>query len=216
MKSRQRAGFSAIDLVVVIGIIGFLFSVMLPAVQNAEEASKRMKSANNMKVLALAAHGYHDTNRCFVPGVDANGFSAVAYLLPYIEQGPLYERMKFKIPISDPANAAARQTAIKLLIDPSDVAELAATPGYAPTNYLFCAGSKPSLENNNGIFYRDSKVGIREIRDGTSNTLLIGATLRGDNGKKAVDVQRQHVVLKGEKALQNLNDEAGVKDFQNN
>ena len=150
MKPYHRTGFTATNLLVVIAIIGFLIGLLLPAIQKVREAANRTTSINNLKQLALAAHSYHDTNGCFAPGVDANGFSTVAYFLPYIEQNLLFKKIDFKKGVTDAANAAARQAPIKLLIDPSDGAEVVVVGGYAPTNYLFSAGSQPGLEAMTG------------------------------------------------------------------
>src|SRR6202042_2538474 len=86
---------------------------------------------------------------------------------------------------------------------------------FGATNYLWCAGSKPSLADNNGIFYQNSKVKLTDITDGTSNTMMAGETLKGDGGVKATTVKRQHVLLKKED-LKDIKDDAGVKDWENN
>src|SRR5262249_29010847 len=85
----------------------------------------------------------------------------------------------------------------------------------APTNYLFSAGTKFSLDKNNGVFFKDSALKITNITDGTSNTIMIGETLIGDGGKEAKTVQRQHVKL-DVMALNTLNDDSGVKEFAGN
>src|SRR5262249_49795632 len=85
----------------------------------------------------------------------------------------------------------------------------------AGTNYLFSAGTKPSLKDNNGLFFQGSKIKLQDVTDGTSNTIMIGETLRGDGGAKAVDVRRQHVQLMAD-ALKDLTDDSGAEDFKNN
>lgn len=104
----QRA-FTLVELLVVIAIIGILIGLLLPAVQSAREAARRMQCVNNVKQLALAAQNYHDSNRAFPmptgyrggstrcppPG----GFSVHALLLPFVEQTPLYDSISFWIHI---------------------------------------------------------------------------------------------------------------------
>src|SRR5262249_41265320 len=156
-----------------------------------------------------ACHNYLSTYNTFPPGVDGNNFSAAAYLLPYLEQDMLFKTIDFKKPMSDKDNADARKTVIKVFLNPQDPRENGVEADGA-TNYLLCAGAKHALEDSDGVFYLDSKTKITDIADGTSNTLLTGETLKGDGGKKAVTVQRQHVFLKDKTAVKNLNDDSGV------
>jgi prepilin-type N-terminal cleavage/methylation domain-containing protein/prepilin-type processing-associated H-X9-DG protein len=95
MKSRRgvHRGFTLIELLVVIAIIAVLIGLLLPAVQKVREAAKRIECTNNMKQLGIAIHAYHDTHR-YLPVEGTNqGLSLYTLLLPYVEQGPLYDKI---------------------------------------------------------------------------------------------------------------------------
>jgi prepilin-type processing-associated H-X9-DG protein len=196
----------------VIAIIAILIGLLLPAVQKVREAAARMQSANNLKQIGLAAFNYYDANKAFPPGCDSQNFSAAVHLLPYLEQDNVFKMIDLKKSVDDEANANARKIVIKTFLAPMDPVTMV-KGDYGPTNYLFNAGSKPDLTDNDGIFYRDSKITVADITDGTSNTLFTGETLKGDGGKKAVDVRRQYVLLKAG-ALKEIKDDAGVEDFK--
>src|SRR5262249_25176334 len=77
------------------------------------------------------------------------------------------------------------------------------------------AGSKPDLKDNDGVCYLDSRVTLAMITNGSgaSNTVLAGETLKGDGGRKALDVRRQHVAYKAD-APKQLKEGAGVEDWK--
>jgi prepilin-type processing-associated H-X9-DG protein len=210
MRRDRRSGFTLFQLLVVLAVLAILLALLLPAVQKVREAAARTQSQNNLKQIGIACHNYHDVYGTFPPGVDDKHFSAAARLLPYIEQDNLYKTIDFKKPADDKANADARQAIIKTFLSPLDPV-LSVSANAAPTNYLFNAGSKYPLKDNDGLFYFDSKVKFADILDGTSNTLLTGETLKGTAGGRRT-VQRQHVLL-GAAALAGLTEESGVKDF---
>jgi prepilin-type processing-associated H-X9-DG protein len=202
------------ELLVILALLGLLFALLLPAVAKVRQAANRAKSSNNLKQIGLACHNYHDTNNALPSGDDDNHFSASAYLLPYIEQAALFQQINFKKPVTDKANDAVRKTAVAVFLSPDDPQERV-KDDLGATNYVFNAGSKPSLTDNDGIFFHNSKITFPAVTDGLSNTLMTGETLKGDGGTKAVDMRRQHVQLK-EDALKDLNDDSGVKDFADN
>src|SRR5215475_1598603 len=96
----RRCAFTLVELLVVIAIIGILVALLLPAIQAAREAARRSQCVNNLKQLGIAIHNYHDTAGCIPMGAFdmKNGWqqwSALACLLPYIEQSPLYNALNF-------------------------------------------------------------------------------------------------------------------------
>ena len=100
-RRHRRVAFTLIELLVVIAIIGILIGLLLPAVQAAREASRRMRCANNLRQLGLAMHNYHATLNCFPPGFMAvnhmgqvsGGWAWGVFLMPFIEQCPLQDRL---------------------------------------------------------------------------------------------------------------------------
>lgn len=172
-SSRSAKGFSLVELLVVIAIIGILVSLLLPAVQAAREAARRMQCMNNLKQLGLAMHNYAATIGSFPPGrvvnlsptddltASANGnattgngecFSAYAFLLPQLEQTAIYDQINFD---SGPDTAANNFMSIQqppVFLCPSDsgVRSLAQGVGFAGvTNYVLSTGSTKSVSTKN-------------------------------------------------------------------
>ncbi|MFM7151150.1 MAG: DUF1559 domain-containing protein [Gemmataceae bacterium] len=212
MKTR-RSGFSVFELMVVIAIIAILIALLLPAIQKARQAATRVQSANNLKIIGLAMHNYYSAYNKLPPGVDGNNLSGLCYLLPFIEQDNLYRMMDFKKGLTDDANAKVRIMRVREFINSNDPAPVMGVGiEFGPTNYMLSAGSKTSLEDNDGVFYQSSAIRFNQITDGTSNTAMAVETLRGDGQKTATSPARQHVLLKKED-LKELKETSGVEDF---
>lgn len=99
-EHKKRSGFTLVELLVVIAIIGVLIALLLPAVQAAREAARRMQCTNHLKQLALATHNYHDTYNSLPTSCTllynnggAHGWSYASQLLPFIEQSALFENI---------------------------------------------------------------------------------------------------------------------------
>jgi prepilin-type N-terminal cleavage/methylation domain-containing protein/prepilin-type processing-associated H-X9-DG protein len=101
LKRRWFRAFTLVELLVVIAIIGILVALLLPAVQAAREAARRMSCSNNLKQLGLALHNYHDVNKTFPYGSNELGGGSkgcnVFKLAPYIEQTALWNQIDFSL-----------------------------------------------------------------------------------------------------------------------
>ena len=204
MLRQKRSAFTLVQLLIVIAILAILIGLLLPAVQKVREAAARAQSLNNLKQIGLGLQNYAATyNGALPPGVDDKHFSAMCRFLPYLEQQNAYNLINFKKSIDDDANAQARGLIFKVFLSPSDGVERP-NPKWGATNYLL----------NESVFYLNSKEKFpASITDGTSNTIAIGETLKGDGKNKAVDVRRQYVLLKKED-LKKTGAETGVKYFK--
>jgi prepilin-type processing-associated H-X9-DG protein len=187
-----------IELLVVIGIIGLLIGLLLPAIQAARESARRTSCTNNLKQIGLALQSYHDSHQALPPGYISNfdnsgndlgpGWGWAAMLLPFIEEGNLHQSIQFGLPIESPANAAARLTLVTSYLCPSDSPEpkwtatkydLSGTPtaticDVASANYIGVFGTSEPGVNGDGVFFRDAKLAFRHISDGTSVTIIVG------------------------------------------
>jgi prepilin-type N-terminal cleavage/methylation domain-containing protein/prepilin-type processing-associated H-X9-DG protein len=188
----QRRGFTLIELLVVIAIIAVLIGLLVPAVQRVREAAARTQCRNHLKQIGLALHGYHDRLNKFPPGyvsgVDATGADTgpgwgwAAHLLDDVEQDNLRRQISFSLDIAHSANALPRVQAVAVFLCPSDEVVGTFTPpaaaiAVAHGNYVGLFGSNEIEDNpgaGNGVFFRNSKIRIADLTDGTSNTLLVG------------------------------------------
>jgi prepilin-type N-terminal cleavage/methylation domain-containing protein len=128
MRSRcERAGFTLVELLVVIAIIGVLISLVLPAVQSAREAARRLGCQNNLHQIGVALHNYHSAYRQLPSGWIADdqdhhepGWGWAAAILPQMDQGAIYESIDFNTPIEESKHEGVRLAIITAYTCPSD------------------------------------------------------------------------------------------------
>lgn len=197
--ARRHRGFTLIELLVVIAIIAVLIALLLPAVQQAREAARRTQCKNNLKNLGLALHNYHDTARVFPYAWGSNEELWSAMILPYMDQANLYNTLAWVYPGGGNANnIQACETELVLFRCPSMAqpmhADYNGITARVPVSYRCVADSlaasddastRPAPYNTaaygsleqyplNGLMYGCSSNGIRDVIDGTSNTLMLG------------------------------------------
>ncbi len=196
--ANQRLGFTLIELLVVIAIIGILVGLLLPAVQKVRDAAARTQCQNNLKQIGLANLNFHDAQLRFPTGyvtaVGPNGddlgpgWGWNAYLLPYLEQQALFAKIDFSVPIEAAIYSSVRPVVIKNLLCPVEmppqifpVGARSATgvltstiANLAPSSYTGNFGVTEPGVDGEGIFFRNSNLSVKDITDGTSQTLLAG------------------------------------------
>lgn len=159
-----RQALTLIELLVCLAILAVLVAFLLP-VTRSREASRRSQCRNNLKQIGLALHNYHDTYGSFPPAytVDSYGnrlHSWRTLILPYMDQGPLYNQLDLSKPWDDPANAEVFKGPVSCYSCPSSAAAA------DHTSYL-------AILAPNGCFRGSRSTTITEIHDGTSQTLLV-------------------------------------------
>jgi prepilin-type N-terminal cleavage/methylation domain-containing protein len=202
----RRRGFTLVELLVVIAIIGILVALLLPAVQSAREAARRMQCSNKLKQLGVALHNYHDTYKAFPSTPGGNGilsanrgtvqnwmrWGGLASLLPFVEQQAVYDRIDFRFSWDSTDNSNGFQNRLVRRIKLDDVFTCPSDPGsglgitdFAQTSYCFSRGPQASWDVGNG---QEAGFGdgnnwhrFRDILDGTANTFAMGEAVLGRN-----------------------------------
>ena len=199
-QPRQSAGFTLVELLVVIAIIGILVSLLLPAVQSAREAARRMQCSNNLKQIGLAVHNYATANNEYFPvgspGDATHGLFTT--LLPYVEQQNLYDELDLTGATVDTFDEPHRYTPLDVYFCPSypfkqvfrdmpnihmngALSTYQGNGGVLEGDETFDSGVwQNGYVSNNGVFGWQFLRSINDIRDGTTNTYLMGEFVQRD------------------------------------
>lgn len=222
---RVRRAFTLVELLVVIAIIGLLIALLLPAVQAAREAARRMQCSSQLKQIGIAMHNYHTVHRVFPMGLPMynRAFSPLAQLLPYAEQDAIFENLidfrhspiELGPPFTDPFwvnNLEASATIVPIFNCPSDKKQVegavysdsssGTSYQYAGTNYAGCTGSgvpgQGWLADADGVFKQSTALGVRDLKDGTSNTVAFSEIIKGGGvANRGSDPQEFYKLIPG-------------------
>jgi prepilin-type N-terminal cleavage/methylation domain-containing protein/prepilin-type processing-associated H-X9-DG protein len=227
MTMDRRRAFTLIELLVVIAIIAVLIALLLPAVQAAREAARRAQCVNNLKQMGLALHNYHDavgafpmsyvSFQAFKDGATdtAPGWAWSTMILSQLEQPAVFNSVNFAQAVEAPANSTVARSSLSVYLCPSDpimsgpftvsTSGGAAIATVSPTSYAACVGndatdSTTGLNNDglgNGVMFRNSRIRMADITDGTSQTILVGERAWSINNGTWVGVVTNCVIRRG-------------------
>ncbi len=204
-RLRCKPAFTLVEMLVSISIIGILIGLLLPAVQMARESARSTQCSNNLHQIGIALHGYHDARKTLPPGClqwrppggpsSFKQFAWSAYILPYLEQVPLYEAINFNVAYDHPLNAEAGAVRLSSYICPSAIAP--APGGLGKTDYAGLYGQRLTTftNTNNGVFIYNKAFTFAMIRDGLSQTICVAEDTRGPecewiNGRNTFEQSR--------------------------
>ena len=190
---RPCRGFTLVELLVVISIIGILVGLLLPAVQYSRESARRMSCQNNLRNQVLALQNFHDAHQKFPPGrfsLRPTGHSWVTYSLPYLEQANVAAQIDLRRPWDDPrGNESATRVILPILRCPSSLLNLPGDIDYGGMMGSALSGLKfGELRNQafgSGVLVNvspavSSPIRFADITDGTSHTICIAESVDRD------------------------------------
>jgi prepilin-type N-terminal cleavage/methylation domain-containing protein/prepilin-type processing-associated H-X9-DG protein len=188
MRYERRTAFTLVELLVVIAIIGILVALLLPAVQAAREAARRISCTNNLTQLILAVQNYEMSYRMYPPGTleekgpivnEAKGYhhNWISRLLPYIEEKNTYNHIDFSVGVYDEKNAPARMVRLSSFECPSMPFAPSPDRGFSCYAGVHHDLDEPIDTSNHGVFFLNTAVRYEDISDGSAHTMFVGEKL---------------------------------------
>lgn len=187
-----RGGFTIIELLFVVLVIGALVALLLPAIQSSREAARRHNCSNNISQLILAVQHYESIHRVYPPGtindrgpIDNRPFgyhaSWITQILPLIEEDAVFRQIDFKLSMYHPKNAVARAYQPGMLACPSSPFPAAGNLGASCYAGVHNDLEAPIDVDNHGVFFLNSRLTADDIRDGRAETLFLGEKITWEN-----------------------------------
>jgi prepilin-type N-terminal cleavage/methylation domain-containing protein/prepilin-type processing-associated H-X9-DG protein len=184
LRHSRQAGFSLVEILVVIAIITFLMALLLPAIQKVRAAADSLRCKNNLRQIGIACHHYHNDYQTLPPGgiewrplgnTTKRQLAWCAYLLPYIEQDNISRRLDLQLAFDAPINAPAASQVITIYLCPSSRRMEKLVQGRGACDYGGIFGERIMSPNNppKGVMIYDRAFRLTEIRDGSTHTLMI-------------------------------------------
>jgi prepilin-type N-terminal cleavage/methylation domain-containing protein len=212
VKTSVRA-FTLIELLVAVSVIAVLIALLIPAVQRAREAARRVQCQANLRQIGIALAQYEQASGVFPFGVGADADKLVSHIaspgnrryslhsqiLPYIEQNVIFNQINFfvqpfapdqtgdpTIVTGDGPNETAARVTVTIFLCPSDFNRMPSRP-WGQANYRSCNGGSWSGRAGDGLFGQSTRIRPADVTDGLSNTAAFSERVRGHDDFENLD-----------------------------